>query len=245
MRGLVRPADVSQCFSLHSARHQQSRPSLPTHTHDVFSFLIGSQCSGSATFSACCVDSDTIQELGLVIWRPSLCFGAGHETWRSGVVNSSACTFQHQYRMDSSQTDQTELFRRLACFGFDSRCCYVEKNLFFFGSGSDSSGGNPKRRGFVCLGGKKKAASRLKRSCFVIKSTLQTMCSRVWFVTDRRISQEYPQVQILRALKERCADEDVEFRYLLMDQIVLTISQGQLGKYHRNISTFNVSSECD
>ncbi|XP_061592435.1 beta-citrylglutamate synthase B isoform X2 [Cololabis saira] len=55
------------------------------------------------------------------------------------------------------------------------------------------------------------------------------MCSRVWFVTDRRISQEYPQVQILRALKERCVDEDVEFRSLLMDQIVLTISQGQLG----------------
>lgn len=58
------------------------------------------------------------------------------------------------------------------------------------------------------------------------------MCSRVWFVTDRRISQEYPQVQILRALKERCADEDVEFRSLLMDQIVLTISEGQLGKYY-------------
>lgn len=56
------------------------------------------------------------------------------------------------------------------------------------------------------------------------------MCSRVWFVTDRRISQEYPQLQILRALKERCADEDVEFRSLLMDQIVLTISEGQLGK---------------
>lgn len=55
------------------------------------------------------------------------------------------------------------------------------------------------------------------------------MCSRVWFVTDRRISQEYPQVQILRALKEHCADEDVEFRSLLMDQIVLTISEGQLG----------------
>ncbi|XP_072304829.1 beta-citrylglutamate synthase B [Eucyclogobius newberryi] len=55
------------------------------------------------------------------------------------------------------------------------------------------------------------------------------MCSRIWFVTDRRIAQEYPQVQILRALKERCADEDVEFRYLLMDQIVLTISEGQLG----------------
>ncbi|KAF0022061.1 hypothetical protein F2P81_025686 [Scophthalmus maximus] len=58
------------------------------------------------------------------------------------------------------------------------------------------------------------------------------MCSRVWFVTDRRISQEYPQVQILRALKERCADEDVEFRSLLMDQIVLTITEGQLGKYY-------------
>lgn len=57
------------------------------------------------------------------------------------------------------------------------------------------------------------------------------MCSRIWFVTDRRIHQEYPQVQILRALKDRCAEEDVEFRSLLMDQIVLTISQGQLGKY--------------
>ncbi|KAJ3586388.1 hypothetical protein NHX12_012786 [Muraenolepis orangiensis] len=56
------------------------------------------------------------------------------------------------------------------------------------------------------------------------------MCSRLWFVTDRRIHQEYPQVQILRALTERCAEEDVEFCSLLMDQIVLTISEGQLGK---------------
>lgn len=56
------------------------------------------------------------------------------------------------------------------------------------------------------------------------------MCSRVWFVTDQRISQEYPQVQILRALRERCADEDVEFRYLLMHQIVVTITDGQLGE---------------
>ncbi|KAG5281668.1 hypothetical protein AALO_G00047480 [Alosa alosa] len=55
------------------------------------------------------------------------------------------------------------------------------------------------------------------------------MCSRVWFITDRRIHQEYPQVQILRALKQRCAEDDVEFRYLLMDQIVLTITDGQLG----------------
>lgn len=55
------------------------------------------------------------------------------------------------------------------------------------------------------------------------------MCSRVWFVTDRRISQEYPQVQILRALKERCSEDDVDFRYLLMDEIVITIMDGQLG----------------
>lgn len=58
------------------------------------------------------------------------------------------------------------------------------------------------------------------------------MCSQVWFVTDRRISQEYPQVQILRALKERCAEDDVEFRYLLMDEIVITITDGQLGNYN-------------
>ena len=69
---------------------------------------------------------------------------------------------------------------------------------------------------------------------------IRNMCSRVWFVTDRRISQEYPQLQILRALKERCADEDVEFRSLLMDQIVLTISEGQLGKY----KTITQSSRC-
>lgn len=61
------------------------------------------------------------------------------------------------------------------------------------------------------------------------------MCSRVWFITDRRISQEYPQVQILRALKERCAEDDVEFRYLLMDEIVLTIMDGQLGKNRTHI----------
>ena len=64
------------------------------------------------------------------------------------------------------------------------------------------------------------------------------MCSRVWFVTDRRISQEYPQVQILRALKERCAEDDVEFRYLLMDEIVITITDGQLGKFNINPPIF-------
>lgn len=63
------------------------------------------------------------------------------------------------------------------------------------------------------------------------------MCSRVWFVTDRRISQEYPQIQILRALKERCAEDDVEFRYLLMDEIVITITDGQLGNYNALLHT--------
>lgn len=66
----------------------------------------------------------------------------------------------------------------------------------------------------------------------------KNMCSRVWFITDRRISQEYPQVQILRALKERCVEDDVEFRYLLMDEIVLTITDGQLGKNRTHIYTY-------
>ncbi|KAG2459559.1 beta-citrylglutamate synthase B [Polypterus senegalus] len=55
------------------------------------------------------------------------------------------------------------------------------------------------------------------------------MCSRVWFVTDRRISEDYPQVQILRALRQRCLEDDVDFRAVRMDQIVLTITDGQLG----------------
>lgn len=64
-------------------------------------------------------------------------------------------------------------------------------------------------------------------------------------MTDRRISEEYPQLQILRALKERCADEDVEFRYLLMDQIVLTISEGQLGKCHRCMAKNGIGVGCN
>lgn len=75
-------------------------------------------------------------------------------------------------------------------------------------------------------------------------SELQNMCSRVWFITDRRISQEYPQVQILRALKERCAEDDVEFRYLLMDEIVLTITDGQLGKNRTHTCNVHTQSFC-
>lgn len=61
------------------------------------------------------------------------------------------------------------------------------------------------------------------------------MCSRVWLVTDRRISEDYPQVRILRALKQRCAEEEVEFRAVLMDQIVLTVTGGQLGRKRKYI----------
>lgn len=58
------------------------------------------------------------------------------------------------------------------------------------------------------------------------------MCSSsgvVWFLTDRRINDDYPQQEILRALKAKCLDEDLEFRSLLMDEVVLTIEQGNLG----------------
>ncbi|XP_060707856.1 beta-citrylglutamate synthase B isoform X4 [Hemiscyllium ocellatum] len=55
------------------------------------------------------------------------------------------------------------------------------------------------------------------------------MSARVWFVTDRRILQDYPQQEIERALRQKCADEEVEFRMVLMDEIVITIEQGALG----------------
>ncbi|XP_073409107.1 beta-citrylglutamate synthase B isoform X2 [Dendrobates tinctorius] len=58
------------------------------------------------------------------------------------------------------------------------------------------------------------------------------MCSsngRLWFLTDRRIKDDYPQQEIHRALKTKCCEEDIEFRYLLMDEVVLTIEQGNLG----------------
>lgn len=56
------------------------------------------------------------------------------------------------------------------------------------------------------------------------------MCSQLWFLTDRRIREDYPQVQILRALRQRCSEQDVRFRAVLMDQIAVTIVGGHLGK---------------
>ncbi|GCB70627.1 hypothetical protein scyTo_0005730 [Scyliorhinus torazame] len=56
------------------------------------------------------------------------------------------------------------------------------------------------------------------------------MSARVWFVTDRRILQDYPQQEIERALRQKCAEEEVEFRMVLMDEIVITIEQGALAQ---------------
>uniref|UniRef100_A0A8C4S9I7 N-acetylaspartylglutamate synthase n=2 Tax=Erpetoichthys calabaricus TaxID=27687 RepID=A0A8C4S9I7_ERPCA len=55
------------------------------------------------------------------------------------------------------------------------------------------------------------------------------MCTRLWFVTDRRIFEDYPQREIYRALQSRCTDEEIEFRRVLMDEMVITIEMGNLG----------------
>ncbi|XP_069506682.1 beta-citrylglutamate synthase B [Ambystoma mexicanum] len=58
------------------------------------------------------------------------------------------------------------------------------------------------------------------------------MCSstpQIWFLTDRRIMEDYPQQEILRALKARCCDDELEFRAMVMDEVVLTIEQSNLG----------------
>ncbi|XP_074125090.1 beta-citrylglutamate synthase B isoform X2 [Sminthopsis crassicaudata] len=59
------------------------------------------------------------------------------------------------------------------------------------------------------------------------------MCSsvaaRLWFLTDRRIREDYPQQEILRALKAKCCEEELDFRAVVMDEIVLTVEQGNLG----------------
>ncbi|XP_068037863.1 beta-citrylglutamate synthase B isoform X4 [Anomalospiza imberbis] len=61
------------------------------------------------------------------------------------------------------------------------------------------------------------------------------MCSsvapRLWFLTDRRIREDYPQQEILRALKAKCCEEELDFRALVMDEVVLTIEDGNLGSF--------------
>uniref|UniRef100_A0A8C5MYQ2 N-acetylaspartylglutamate synthase n=1 Tax=Leptobrachium leishanense TaxID=445787 RepID=A0A8C5MYQ2_9ANUR len=55
------------------------------------------------------------------------------------------------------------------------------------------------------------------------------MGSKLWLLTDKTILEEYHQMRILEALKHRCRDQDVDFTLVLMDQIALTIVDGELG----------------
>ncbi|KAF1628489.1 Beta-citrylglutamate synthase B, partial [Eudyptes filholi] len=68
------------------------------------------------------------------------------------------------------------------------------------------------------------------------------MCSsvapRLWFLTDRRIREDYPQQEILRALKAKCCEEELDFRALVMDEVVLTIEDGNLGENELRLGIF-------
>ncbi|XP_018408156.1 PREDICTED: N-acetylaspartylglutamate synthase A [Nanorana parkeri] len=55
------------------------------------------------------------------------------------------------------------------------------------------------------------------------------MCSQLWLLTDKNILEDYPQMRILEALRQRCRDQEVDFRLVLMDQIALTVIDGKLG----------------
>ncbi|CAH2319834.1 N-acetylaspartylglutamate synthase A [Pelobates cultripes] len=55
------------------------------------------------------------------------------------------------------------------------------------------------------------------------------MGSKLWLLTDKYILGEYHQTKILEALKQRCRDQDVDFTLVLMDQIALTVIDGELG----------------
>ncbi|XP_023778198.1 beta-citrylglutamate synthase B isoform X4 [Cyanistes caeruleus] len=69
------------------------------------------------------------------------------------------------------------------------------------------------------------------------------MCSsvapRLWFLTDRRIREDYPQQEILRALKAKCCEEELDFRALVMDEVVLTIEDGNLDSMVQNFSVWH------
>ncbi|XP_068098848.1 N-acetylaspartylglutamate synthase A [Hyperolius riggenbachi] len=55
------------------------------------------------------------------------------------------------------------------------------------------------------------------------------MCSHLWLLTDKNILEDYPQMRILEALRQRCRDQKVDFTLVLMDQIALTVIDGKLG----------------
>uniref|UniRef100_A0A2K5LBC2 N-acetylaspartylglutamate synthase n=1 Tax=Cercocebus atys TaxID=9531 RepID=A0A2K5LBC2_CERAT len=43
-----------------------------------------------------------------------------------------------------------------------------------------------------------------------------------------RVREDYPQKEILRAVKAKCCEEELDFRAVVMDEVVLTIEQGNL-----------------
>ncbi|CAN2388168.1 N-acetyl-L-aspartate-L-glutamate ligase activity [Pristimantis euphronides] len=55
------------------------------------------------------------------------------------------------------------------------------------------------------------------------------MCSQLWLLTDRNILEDYPQMHILEAMKQRCEEQELDFTLVLMDQIALTVIDGKLG----------------
>ncbi|XP_066465428.1 N-acetylaspartylglutamate synthase A [Eleutherodactylus coqui] len=55
------------------------------------------------------------------------------------------------------------------------------------------------------------------------------MCSQLWLLTDRNILEDYPQMHILEAMKQRCTEQELDFTLVLMDQIALTVIDGKLG----------------
>ncbi|XP_069802720.1 N-acetylaspartylglutamate synthase A [Dendropsophus ebraccatus] len=55
------------------------------------------------------------------------------------------------------------------------------------------------------------------------------MCSQLWLLTDRKILEDYPQMHILEALRQRCQHHRLDFTLVLMDQMALTVIDGKLG----------------
>ncbi|KAM4703165.1 N-acetylaspartylglutamate synthase A [Rhinophrynus dorsalis] len=52
---------------------------------------------------------------------------------------------------------------------------------------------------------------------------------QLWLLTDRHILEDYPQKRILETLRQHCADQQLDFSLVLMDQIALTVIDGRLG----------------
>ncbi|CAI5796369.1 beta-citrylglutamate synthase B isoform X2 [Podarcis lilfordi] len=121
-----------------------------------------------------------------------------------------------------------------------------KSKVLFTGGGTGVGKKQPDIAGARCsfLRGPVLREQKHKRSLLKIEATVSGYCCSshpqaldipfkgdltLWFLTDRRIREDYPQQQILRALKAKCCEEDLDFRALVMDEVVLTIEQGNLG----------------